>query len=107
MKKRKKKICLFFTTLIMMVSMAVPVFAETPTSGATGGDPITIISNLDNVIFGVVRGIGIGFAGFGLFQIGTSIPSHDAGQRAIGIASLVGAILMIFAKQLLTSIGAI
>lgn len=95
----KTKVKVLLATVIMIMSMAMPVMA-------TEGDPITIINNLDDIIFGVVRGIGIGFAAFGLFQIGTSIPSHDAGQRAIGIASIVGAILMIFAKNLLTSIGA-
>lgn len=95
----KTKVKVLLATVIMIISMAMPVMA-------TEGDPITIINNLDDIIFGVVRGIGIGFAAFGLFQIGTSIPSHDAGQRAIGIASIVGAILMIFAKNLLTSIGA-
>lgn len=103
MKQIKSKLYVFFTTMIIMLSMAVPAFAA---EKEETGDPIDIISNLDNVIFGVVKGIGIGFAAFGLFQIGTSIPSHDAGQRAIGIASVVGAILMIFAKQLLTAIGA-
>lgn len=106
MNKRKRKLYVFFTTLIMMVSMAVPVFADTPTAASTD-DPITVISNLNGVIFGVIRGIGIGFAGFGFFQIGTSIPSHDAGQRAIGIASCVGGIIMIFAKQILTAIGVV
>lgn len=95
----KTKVKVLLATVIIIMSMAMPVMA-------TEGDPITIINNLDDIIFGVVRGIGIGFAAFGLFQIGTSIPSHDAGQRAIGIASIVGAILMIFAKNLLTSIGA-
>ena len=95
----KTKVKVLLATVIMIMSMAMPVMA-------TEGDPIAIINNLDDIIFGVVRGIGIGFAAFGLFQIGTSIPSHDAGQRAIGIASIVGAILMIFAKNLLTSIGA-
>ena len=102
MKKRSflKKAGASILTLAIMMCVAVPALAAQEES-----DPLTIISNLDDIIFGVIKGIGIGFAAFGFFQIGTSIPSHDAGQRAIGIASLVGALLMIFAKQLLKSIG--
>lgn len=106
MKRKFKKIFSVVFTMIMILSMSVPVFAD-PTTAASTDDPITVISNLNGVIFGVIRGIGIGFAGFGFFQIGTSIPSHDAGQRAIGIASCVGGIIMIFAKQILTAIGVV
>lgn len=99
----KKAAALICTILIFSV-MTVPAFAA---ETAASGDPLMVIDNLNSVIFGVIKGIGIGFTGFGFFQIGTSIPSHDSGQRAIGIASAVGGLIMIFAKQILVFIGAV
>lgn len=97
----KKAAALICTILIITVS-AVPVFA----TDTSGDDPLTVIGNLDEFIFSVIRLIGVGFAGFGIFQIGMSISSHDAGQRVIGIAAAVGGLIMCFAKQILILIGA-
>ena len=55
----------------------VPVYA-------TGGDPLTIVNNLSDFIFSVIKAIGIIILGWGIVQVGMSIQSHDAssGRRA-------------------------
>lgn len=104
-KKIIRKITMAVTMASLFVMIAVPVMASETT--AEDGDPLKVIGNLNDLIFGFIRLVGVAFAGFGIFQIATSIPSHDSGQRAMGIACCGGAILMIFAKEILSVIGAV
>ena len=78
----------------------VPVYA-------TGGDPLTIVNNLSDFIFSVIKAIGIIILGWGIVQVGMSIQSHDASQRTHGLLCLFGGLLIAFAKEILTLIGAV
>ena len=78
----------------------VPVYA-------TGGDPLTIVNNLSDFIFSVIKAIGIIILGWGIVQVGMSIQSHDASQRTQGLLCLFGGLLIAFAKEILTLIGAV
>lgn len=78
----------------------VPVYA-------TGGDPLTIVNNLSDFIFSVIKAIGIIILGWGIVQVGMSIQSHDASQRTQGFLCLFGGLMIAFAKEILTAIGAI
>ena len=78
----------------------VPVYA-------TGGDPLTIVNNLSDFIFSVIKTIGIIILGWGIVQVGMSIQSHDASQRTQGLLCLFGGLLIAFAKEILTLIGAV
>lgn len=77
------------------------------TAYATGGDPLTIVNNLSNFIFSVIKAIGIIILGWGIVQVGMSIQSHDASQRTQGLLCLFGGLLIAFAKEILTLIGAV
>ena len=44
--------------------------------------------------------------GWGIVQVGMSIQSHDASQRTQGFLCLFGGLMIAFAQEILTSIGA-
>lgn len=99
MKKQKlsRKGKLIFSIYVAFVLMGtifiIPVYAE--------GDPLTVINNLSDFIFSVIRAIGLIILGFGVVQVGLSLKSHDPSQRANGFLSLAGGIIITFAKEIL------
>lgn len=74
---------------------------------AEGTDPVAILTNLNDLIFSVVRLVGILGALWGVVQLGMSFSAHDPSQRLQGILTLVGGLLIIFAKEILQLIGAL
>ena len=74
---------------------------------ATGSDPLNVVNNLSDFIFAAIRAIGIIILGWGVVQVGMSVQSHDASQRTQGFLCLFGGLLITFAKDILTLIGAI
>lgn len=79
------------------------VFGSSVTAFAAG-DPITVVNNLSDFIFGLVRAVGMIMLGFGIVQIGLSLKSHDPSQRANGFLTLAGGVVITFAKEILTLI---
>ena len=100
--KEKKKAILkrylmtAITCAIVGVFM-VPVLAESEAE--------TAINNMSNIIFGIIRAIGIILAGWGLVQVGMSFQSHDPSQRSQGFLCLAGGLIIVFAKSILTAIA--
>lgn len=86
---------------------ALTALCATITAYATGGDPLTIVNNLSDFIFSIIKAIGIIILGWGIVQVGMSIQSHDASQRTQGLLCLFGGLLIAFAKEILTLIGAV
>ena len=84
----------------MAVCCIVPACAD-------GGDPLSIVNNLSNFIFSIIKAIGVIILGWGIVQVGMSIQSHDASQRTQGLLCLLGGLLIAFAKEILTLIGAV
>ena len=76
-----------------MFVFAVPSFAA--------GDPITVVNNLSNFIFGLIRAVGLILLGWGIVQVGLSLQSHDPSQRSNGFLTLAGGIVITFAKEIL------
>ena len=91
----------FVPALAIITSMSVTAFA-TDTTG--GGDPLAVVTNLSDFIFGLIRAIGLILLGFGIVQVGLSLKSHDASQRANGFLTLAGGIIITFTKEILTLI---
>lgn len=54
------------------------------TAFAAGNDPLAVINNLSDFIFGVIRAVGLILLGWGIVQIGLSFQSHDPSQRSNG-----------------------
>ena len=56
------------------------------------------------LLFSLIRAIGLILLGFGILQIGLALKSHDASQRANGILTMAGGIVITFTKEILTLI---
>ena len=85
-----------FRVYVAAVVAVTLLFTGSVIAYATGGavpagsDPIAVISNLSNFIFGLIRAIGLIMLGFGIVQVGLSLKSHDPSQRANGFLTLCG-----------------
>ena len=67
-------------------------------------DPLAAVENLSTFIFGLIRAIGLILLGFGVVQVGLSLKSHDPSQRANGMLTIAGGIVITFTKEILTLI---
>ncbi len=98
MSRRGKRLMIIYAALVLMMTAgATTVFAA--------DDPLTVINNLSEFIFGLIRAIGMILLGFGIVQIGLSLKSHDPSQRANGFLTLAGGVIITFAKEILTLIA--
>jgi hypothetical protein len=84
--------------------LAVTLLLALGTTAYAADDPVTVVNNLSNFIFGLIRAIGLILLGFGIVQVGMSLKSHDPSQRANGFLTLAGGIIITFAKEILTLI---
>ena len=55
------------------------------------------------LLFSLIRAIGLILLGFGILQLGLS-KSHDPSQRANGMLTIAGGIVITFTKEILTLI---
>ena len=92
-----------YRTYCTLVLMGALVFGMSTTAFAAD-DPLTVVNNLSDFIFGLIRAIGMILLGFGIVQVGLSLKSHDPSQRANGFLRLAGGIIITFAKEILTLI---
>ncbi|AFV01079.1 MULTISPECIES: TrbC/VirB2 family protein [unclassified Dehalobacter] len=95
-RKIKMTIAVYCTLVLMLSFLAAPAYAA--------GDPLQVVNNLSDFIFGLIRAIGMILLGFGIVQIGLSLKSHDPSQRANGFLTLAGGVIITFAKEILTLI---
>lgn len=93
-----------FRTYCALVLGCAFVMGMSVTAFAAGSDPLTVINNLSDFIFGLIRAIGLILLGFGIVQVGLSLKSHDPSQRANGFLTLAGGVIITFAKEILTLI---
>lgn len=84
--------------------MATAFVVGTSVTAFAASDPITVVNNLSDFIFGLIRAVGMILLGFGVVQIGLSLKSHDPSQRANGFLTLAGGVVITFAKEILTLI---
>lgn len=106
--QRKAKRRYFGAVLVLTLCAALtcPALAAGG-GGGGGGDPLTIVQNLSDFIFSIIKAVGVIVLGWGIVQVGMSIQSHDASQRTQGFLCLFGGLMIAFAKEILTAIGAI
>jgi len=100
MEKKIKKIEKIYFALAVPVTLfvltALPAFAA--------DDPLVVVNNLSDFIFGLIRAVGIILLGWGIVQVGLSFQSHDPSQRSNGFLTLAGGIVITFAKEILNLI---
>ena len=89
-----------FRTYVALVLACTCMFVFTVPAFAAG-DPITVVNNLSNFIFGLIRAVGLILLGWGIVQVGLSLQSHDPSQRSNGFLTLAGGIVITFAKEIL------
>ena len=88
-----KAVRIAVAAIIILTAAAAPVFAT--------NDPIGVVNNLSNFIFGLIRAVGIILLGWGIVQVGLSFQSHDPSQRSNGFLTLAGGVIITFAKEIL------
>lgn len=91
--------CAVAVMLALLMCCVFPAFAAESTDLAN--DPLQVVNNLSAFIFGLIRAVGLILLGFGIVQVGLSLKSHDPSQRANGIMTLAGGIIITFAKEIL------
>ena len=100
-KNRKNKVLKRYLTVALTCAVVgvamLPVLADS--------DAETAINNMSNIIFGIIRAIGVILSGWGLVQVGMSFQSHDPSQRSQGFLCLAGGLIIVFAKSILTAIA--
>ncbi|WP_418790372.1 TrbC/VirB2 family protein [Phosphitispora sp. TUW77] len=95
-KKTKRTFAVYCALVLVMALFTAPAYAA--------NDPLTVVNNLSNFIFGLIRAIGLILLGFGIVQIGLSLKSHDPSQRANGFLTLAGGVIITFAREILNLI---
>ena len=94
--KVKKAVRIAAVIVLILTVSIVPVFAT--------NDPIGVVNNLSDFIFGLIRAVGIILLGWGIVQVGLSFQSHDPSQRSNGFLTLAGGVIITFAKEILNLI---
>ncbi len=87
----------FYIAAVLMATLAT-------TTCLAANDPLSVVNNLSNFIFSLIRAIGLILLGFGIMQVGLSLKSHDPSQRANGFLTLAGGIIITFTKEILNMI---
>lgn len=96
LKTIRKTLFVTYVALIMVSAVTTPIYAA--------NDPVTVVNNFSDFMFGMIRAIGMILLGFGIVQVGLSLKSHDPSQRANGFMTVAGGIVITFAKEILNII---
>ena len=91
-----KRLFATFAVMVLMVTCCVPAMAV--------DDPLAVITNLSEFIFSLIRAVGLILLAFGVLQLGLSLKSHDPSQRANGMLTIAGGIVITFTKEILNLI---
>ena len=90
----------FYCVMVMAGAMVL----GTSMTAFAASDPLTVVNNLSDFIFGLIRAVGLILLGWGIVQVGLSLQSHYPSQRSNGFLTLAGGIVIAFAKEILTLI---
>ena len=97
-RRAKRLYALCVCMALAVTTVIVPAFA------AAGGDPLSVVNNLSDFIFSLIRAVGLVLLGYGILQVGLSLQSHDPSQRSNGMLTIAGGIVITFTKEILTLI---
>ena len=92
-KKGFRAYCTLVITVALITALSAAAFAA--------DDPIAVVNNLSDFIFGLIRAVGLIILGWGVVQVGMSFQSHDPSQRSNGFLTLAGGIVITFTKEIL------
>lgn len=71
---------------------------------SAANDPLTVINNLSDLIFSIIKVVGALLTGFGIIQFGLSFKTQDPSQRANSVLTIVGGLIIAFSKEILNKI---
>ena len=100
----KKIIVKILKKALLVMVMIVALFVAQTSQVFAADDPLAVIQNLSDFVFGLIRAVGMIILGFGVVQVGMSLKSHDPSQRANGFLTLAGGVVITFAKEILNII---
>ena len=92
---KNKRIITIWMAVVLILSFTLTAYAA---------DPLTVVNNLSDFMFSMIRALGVILLGFGIVQIGMSLKSQDPSQRSNGFMTFFGGIVIMFAKEILTLI---
>ena len=92
-KKCFRAYCFVIAIVVLISTLSAAAFAA--------DDPIAVVNNLSDFIFGLIRAVGLIILGWGVVQVGMSFQSHDPSQRSNGFLTLAGGIVITFTKEIL------
>ena len=101
MPKKAKRALSIWISVVMMITMMTLC---TVTCFAAEDAPITVVNNLSDFMFGLVRAVGMIMLGFAVVQSGLSFKSHDPSMRDNCFLTDSGGVVITFAKEILTLI---
>ncbi len=93
MNKKQRRIFAVYCALVLLLTLCSIAYAT--------DDPLEVVNNLSSFIFSLIKAIGMIILAFGIVQVGLSLKSHDASQRATGFLTVAGGIVICFAKEIL------
>lgn len=102
--KKKKTLLKILKRSCIIILYIVALFVAQASHVFAADEPLTVINNLSDFIFGLIRAVGMIILGFGVVQVGMSLKSHDPSQRANGFMTLGGGVVITFAKEILNII---
>ena len=83
------------------VVITIALITVLSAAAVAADDPIAVVNNLSDFIFGLIRAVGLIILGWGVVQVGMSFQSHDPSQRSNGFLTLAGGIVITFTKEIL------
>jgi uncharacterized membrane protein len=92
---KNKRIITIWMAVVLILSFTLTAYAA---------DPLTVVNNLSDFMFSMIRALGVILLGFGIVQIGMSLKSQDPSQRSNGFMTFFGGIVIMFAREILTLI---
>ena len=92
----------FVKKILLVINIMLTVFTNQVYAAS---DPISVVNNLSDFIFTLIRGIGMIMLGFSVVQVGMSFKSHDPSQRANGFMTFAGGLIITFSKEILNKIA--
>ena len=93
----------FMTFWVAAFMIVMTIFAVT--SFATNTEAVTQpLSRLNDIIFAILKMVGIALIAFGVLQLGLSFRSQNTEQRSNGLLSVVGGVIVLVGQTVADTI---
>ena len=102
---KKNAVKIVRKSFIRTVTTGCLVACTSIMASAAGTGAETTLTNFVEFLFTITRIIGIAGALLAFVQIGLAVKGHDPSSRDQAFLGLAGALIILFAKEILTSIG--